>query len=34
MKVITAPETIDNIKKNDILVFLAGGITNCYERRN
>lgn len=33
MKVITAPETIDNIKRNDILVFLAGGITNCQDWR-
>jgi len=33
MRVITAPETISNIKRNDIFVFLAGGITNCQDWR-
>lgn len=28
MRVITAPEPL-NIKDDDVVVFLAGGITNC-----
>lgn len=33
MKVITAPEIISDIEDDDIVIFLAGGITNCQDWR-